>query len=79
TISVGMLSYHIDTTPSGRTTSLDARYLIDDRATGSGAYGVLTSAYFATEVGASQEYVLLPSPNGTTTREGVILLSASTT
>lgn len=74
-----MLSYHIDTTPSGSTTSKDARYLIDDRATGSGEYGVLTSAYFATELGASQDYVLMQSKNGTTTGQVVISLSASTT
>ncbi|MGO8330424.1 flagellin C, partial [Rhizobium ruizarguesonis] len=61
------------------TTSKDARYLSDDRATGSGEYGVLTSAYFATERGASQDYVLMQSKNGTTTGQVLISLSANTT
>jgi flagellin len=74
-----MLSYHIDNTPVGATTSKDARYLIDDRATGSGEYGVLTSAYFATELGAAQNYVLMTSKNGTTTGQVVISVTSSTT
>ncbi len=79
TISVGMLSYHIDNTPVGATSSKDARYLIDDRATGSGEYGVLTSAHFASELGTSQNYVLMTSKNGTTAGQVVISLSAATT
>ncbi|RFB91641.1 flagellin C [Rhizobium leguminosarum bv. trifolii] len=79
TVSVGMLSYHIDNTPVGATSSKDARYLIDDRATGSGEYGVLTSSYFATELGAAQNYVLMESKNGATTGQVVISLSAATT
>jgi flagellin len=79
TVSIGMLSYHIDTPPSGATSSKDARYLIDDRGTGSGEYGALTSAYFATELGASQNYVLLESKNGNTSGQVEISLSASTT
>ncbi|AIC28161.1 flagellin domain-containing protein [Rhizobium etli bv. mimosae str. IE4771] len=79
TVSVGMLSYHIDNTPVGATSSKDARYLIDDRATGSGEYGVLTSAHFASELGTSQNYVLMTSKNGTTAGQVVISLSATTT
>ncbi|MBP2444962.1 flagellin [Rhizobium leguminosarum] len=79
TVSVGMLSYHIDTTPVGATTSKDARYLIDDRATGSGEYGVLTSSNFATELGAAQNYVLMTSKNGTTAGQVVISVATGMT
>ncbi|KQV82902.1 flagellin [Rhizobium sp. Root1220] len=58
-VEVGTLNYEVDLAPVGATSSKDARYLIDDRTSGSGEYGVLTSQYFATEAGASQNYVMV--------------------
>lgn len=78
TVSVGTLSYDVDLAPVGLTSSKDARYLIDDRTTGTGEYGVLTSQYFSTEAGASQNYVMLKSA-GNTTGQVEIGVSASTT
>lgn len=73
-----MLSYEVDLAPVGATTSKDARYLIDDRTTGSGEYGALTSQYFATEAGASQNYVMLKGA-GNTAGQVEIGVSSSTT
>lgn len=78
TVSVGMLSYHIDIPPSGATSSKDARYVIDDRAGGTGEYGVLTSAFFATELGTAQTWVLTKSKNGNTAGQVEIGLTANT-
>ena len=60
-VRVDTLSYEVDLAPVGSTSSKDARYLIDDRTSGSGEYGALTSQYFATEARASQDYVMLKS------------------
>lgn len=78
TVSIGMLSYHIDIPPSGATSSKDARYVIDDRAGGTGEYGVLTSAFFATELGTAQTWVLTKSKNGNTAGQVEIGLTANT-
>jgi len=77
-VEIGTLSYEVDIAPVGSTTSKDARYLIDDRTTGSGEYGALTSQYFATELGASQNYVMLASA-GNTAGQVEIGVSSSTT
>jgi flagellin len=78
TVSVGMLSYHIDIPPSGATSSKDARYIIDDRAGGTGEYGVLTSSYFASELGTAKTWVMIKS-NGNTTGQTEIGLTAAST
>jgi len=78
TVKVDMLSYEADLAPVGATTSQDARYLIDDRTTGSGEYGALTSQYFATEAGASQNYVMLKGA-GNTAGQVEIGVSSTTT
>lgn len=78
TVKVDMLSYEVDLAPVGATTSKDARYLIDDRTTGSGEYGALTSSYFATEAGASQNYVMLKGA-GSTAGQVEIGVSSTTT
>jgi len=77
-VEVGTLSYEVDIAPVGATSSKDARYLIDDRSTGSGEYGALTSAYFATEAGASQNYVMLAT-TGNSSGQVEIGVSQSTT
>ncbi|AJD41788.1 flagellin C [Rhizobium sp. SEMIA 4085] len=79
TVAVGTLTYHIDLPSTGVTTSKDARYLVDDRSGGSGEYGALTSSYFATEMGASQNYVMILSKAGNTAGQAEIGLSSSTT
>ncbi|MDM9621001.1 flagellin C [Rhizobium sp. AC44/96] len=78
TITVGTLTYEADLAPVGSVSSKDARYLIDDRSTGSGEYGALTSQYFATEVGASQNYVMLTTA-GNSGGQVEIGISSSTT
>lgn len=77
-VEIGTLSYEVDLAPVGATTSKDARYLIDDRSTGSGEYGALTSQYFATEAGASQNYVMLAGA-GNSSGQVEIGVSSSTT
>ncbi len=79
TVSVGMLSYHIDIPPSGATSSKDARYIIDDRAGGTGEYGVLTSSYFASELGTAKTWVMIKSKNGNTAGQTEIGLTATST
>ncbi|OCI95729.1 flagellin C [Rhizobium sp. AC27/96] len=79
TVSIGMLSYEGVTSTSGTITSSDARYLIDDRSSGSGGYGVLTSTAFATAAGSAKDYVLIGSKNGNTSGQVEISLDANTT
>lgn len=78
-VSVGTMSYEGDSTSGTATSSLDARYLIDDLSSGTGGHGVLTSSAFATEVGAAKSYVLLTSKDGNTTGQVEISLDADTT
>ncbi|WP_337266964.1 flagellin [Oryzifoliimicrobium ureilyticus] len=66
TVRVDKLSYQVDISPSGTTTSKDARYLVDDRPDQSGQNGVFTSVHFATETGASQNYVLVKTAGDST-------------
>ncbi|MBW9116710.1 flagellin C [Rhizobium cauense] len=77
-VRVDTLSYEVDLAPVGSTSSKDARYLVDDRTTGSGEYGALTSQYFATEAGASQNYVMLKGA-GNSAGQVEIGVSSSTT
>jgi flagellin len=77
-VKIDTLSYEVDLAPVGATSSKDARYLIDDRTTGSGEYGALTSQYFATEAGASQNYVMVKSA-GNTAGQVEIGVSSTTT
>lgn len=79
TLKIGKMTYNIDDPANGPLSSKDARYLIDDRADGTGGYGVLTSDKFAIEAGVGQNYVLLKSRNGDTTGQVEISLSATTT
>lgn len=78
-ISIGMLNYEGVTSTSGSVASTDARYLIDDQSSGTGGYGVLTSTAFATEAGATRNYVLVGSKYGDTSGQVEISLDANTT
>lgn len=79
TFSVGRLSYSGAASSTGPVSTVDARYLIDDRTGGTGGYGVLTSTAFAAQVGAGQNYVMLTNQGGSTSGQVEIGLSASTT
>lgn len=79
TISIGMLNYDGVTATGGSVTSKDARYLIDDQASGAGGFGVLTSTAFATEAGAAKNYVLVMSKHGSTAGQVEIALDGTTT
>lgn len=77
-VKVSTLTYHIDMPSTGVTTSQDARYMVDDRAGGTGEYGALTTDHFATELGAAQNYVMIFSKEGDTTGQVEIGLDANT-
>ncbi|QFY60565.1 flagellin C [Rhizobium grahamii] len=77
-VEVSTLSYEVDLAPVDSTTSADARYLIDDRSGGSGDYGALTSEHFATEVGASQNYVMLSSAGASGSQVEIGVSNATT-
>jgi flagellin len=79
TFSIGKLSYDGSISSTGPITISDARYLIDDRTSGSGGYGVLTSTAFAAKVGAGQNYVMLTNEGGSTTGQVEIALDSTTT
>jgi flagellin len=78
TVSVGSLTYEGD--KNGTTITPEAaRYLIDNLSNGTGGHGVLTSAAFATAVGAAKNYVMITSDGGDTSGQVKISMDGSTT
>ncbi|MDM9629613.1 flagellin [Rhizobium sp. S152] len=77
-VEIGTLSYEVDLAPIGSTSSKDARYLVDDRSGGNGEYGVLTSSYFASEAGVSQDYVMLATAGNSAGQVEIGVSSATT-
>lgn len=78
TVSIGSLTYAGDKDDTTITPDA-ARYLIDNLDNGTGGHGVLTSAAFATAVGAAQSYVMITSEGGDTSGQVEIGLNSATT
>jgi flagellin len=78
TVSIGSLTYAGDKDDTTITPDA-ARYLIDNLDNGTGGHGVLTSAAFASAVGAAQSYVMITSEGGDTSGQVEIGLNSATT
>ncbi len=73
-VAVTTFGFEVNTPPP--LTSTDVQYIVDNG--GDGEYGILTSAAFALEAGASQNYVLLQGLTNTATTVDMVVAPATT-